>query len=97
MFSLMGCNILFCCQRYRQVITVDNVFNCSLSPNAIRNYCISQVADDLQTDVLRLLELIMLRHNVMFLSDSEFRKSEFSNLFKHIAHRNLIYFASSLS
>ena len=74
-FSPMGCNVMFCCERYQQVITVDNVFNCSRSPNAIRNYCISQVSDDLRTTVLRRLELIMLRDNVMFLSDSEFHKS----------------------
>ena len=61
----MVCNVMFCWERYQQVVTVDNVFNCSLSPNAILNYCISQVYDDLQTTVLRLLELIMLRDNVL--------------------------------
>ena len=40
MFSPTGCNVMFCCERYQQVVTVDNVYNCSLSPNAIRNYCI---------------------------------------------------------
>ena len=54
-FSPTGCNVMFCCERYQQVVTVDNVFSCSLSPNAIRNYCISQVSDDLRTTVLRLL------------------------------------------
>ena len=76
----MGCHVMFCCKRFQQVVTVDNVFNCSQSPNEIRNYCISQVSDDLQTTVLRLLELIMLRKNVMFLSDSGFHKSEFCDL-----------------
>ena len=71
----LGCNVMCCCERYQQVVTVDNVFNCSPSPNAIRNCCISQVSDD-----LRLLELMMLRHNVMILSDSEFHKSEFYDL-----------------
>ena len=79
-FSPTGCNVMFCCERYQQVVTVDNVFNCYPSPNAIRNYCISQVSDDLRTTVLRLLELIMLRDNVMFLSDSEFYESEFCDL-----------------
>ena len=51
-----------------------------LSPNAIRSYCISQLSDDLWTAVLRLFELIMLRHDVMFLSDSEFHESEFCDL-----------------
>ena len=45
------CNVMFCCERYQQVVTVDNAFNCSPSPNAIRNYCISQVSDDLQTSL----------------------------------------------
>ena len=80
MFSPTGCNVMFCCERYQHVVTVDNVFNCSLSPNAIRNYCISQVSDDLRTTVLRRFELIMLRDNDMFLSDSEFHKSEFCDL-----------------
>ena len=79
-FSSTGCNVLFCCERYQQVVTLHNLFNCSPSPNAIRNYCISQVSDDLRTTVLRLLELIMLRDNVMFLSDSEFNKNEFCDL-----------------
>ena len=73
----MRCNVMFCCYRYQQVVTVDNVFNCSLSPNANRNYCISQESDDLQTALSRLPELIMPKDNVMFLSDFEFRKSEF--------------------
>ena len=77
MFSPTGCNVMLCCERYQQVATVDNVFSCSPSPNAIRNYCISQVSDDLRTTVLRRLELIMLRDNVAFPSDSEFHKSEF--------------------
>ena len=80
MFSPMRCNVMFCCERYQQVVTVDNVFNCSPSSNAIRNYCISQVCDDLRTTVLRLLELIMLRDDVMFLSDSQFHMSEFYDL-----------------
>ena len=75
-----GRNVMFYCERYRQIVTIDNVFNCSFGPNAIRKYCISQVSDDLRTTVLRLLELIMLRDNLMFLSDSEFRKSEFCDL-----------------
>ena len=74
MISPVVYNIVFCCERYQQAVTVDNVFNCSLSPNAIRNYCIAQVSDDLRTTVLRLLELIMQRDDVMFLSDSEFHK-----------------------
>ena len=69
-FSPTGCNIMFCCERYQRVVTVDNVVNCSPSSNAIRNYCISQVSDDVRTTVLRLL-----RDNVMFLSDSEFHKN----------------------
>ena len=92
----MGCNVMFCCERYQQVVAVDNVFNCSPSPNTICNYFISQVSDDLRTTVLRLRELIMLRHSVIFLSDSEFDKSEFCDLIS-FAHRNLIDFASSLS
>ena len=75
MFSPVGCNVMFCCERYQQVVTVDNIFNCSPSQNC--NYCISQVSDDLRTTVLRLLELIMARDNVMFLSHSEFHKSDF--------------------
>ena len=71
---------MFCCERYQQVVTVHYVFNCSLSPNEIRNYCISQVSDDLRTTVSRLLELIMQRDNVIFISDSEFHKSEFCDL-----------------
>ena len=71
--------------RYQQVVTVYNVFNCSPSPNVIRNYCISQVSVDLRTAVLSLLELIVLRDNVMILSDSEFYKSEICDLI------NLIY------
>ena len=66
---------IICCERYQQVVNVDNV-----SPNAIRNYCVSQVSDDLRNYCLRLLELIMLRDNVMFLSDSEFHESEFCDL-----------------
>ena len=77
MFSSMRCNVMFCYERYQQVVVVNNEFNCSPSPNAIRNYCISQVSDDLRTTVLRLFELIMLRDNVMFLSESEFHTSEF--------------------
>ena len=77
MFSPMDCNVMFCCERYQQAVTVGNVFNCSLSLNIIRNYCISQVSDYLRTTVLRLLELIMLRDNVMFLSDSEFQRVSF--------------------
>ena len=38
MFSPMGCNVMFCYERYQQAATVDNVFNCSMSPNAICNY-----------------------------------------------------------
>ena len=72
MFLQIGCNVLFCCERYQQVITVDNVFNCSLRPNAIHNYCIPQVSDDWRTTVSRLLELIMLRKNVMLLSHLSF-------------------------
>ena len=71
---------MFCCERYQQVVTVDNVFNCSPSPNTIRNYCVSEVSDDLRTIALRLLSLIMLLDNVMFLTDSEFHKSEFCDL-----------------
>ena len=37
-FSPTGCNVMFCCERYQQAVTVDNVFNCSPSSNAIRNY-----------------------------------------------------------
>ena len=80
MFSPMDCNVMVCCERYQQAVTVDNVFNCSSSPNAIRNYCISQVCDELRTNVLRLLELIMLRDNVMFQSNSEFHKCEYCDL-----------------
>ena len=79
-FSPTGSNGMFCCERYQQAVTLDNVFNCSVSPNAIRNYCIPLVSDDLRTTVLRLLELIMLRDNVMFLSDSDFYKNEFCDL-----------------
>ena len=80
MFSLKGCNGMCCCERYQQVVTFDNIFNCSLNPNSIRNYCLSQVSDDLRTTVLRLFELIILRDDVMFLSDSEFHRSEFCYL-----------------
>ena len=80
MFSPTGCNVMFRCDRYQQVVTVDNVYNCSLSLNAIRNYRISQVSDDLRNTVLRLLELIILRDSVMFLSDSEFHKSDFCDV-----------------
>ena len=66
--------------RYQQVITVDNVFNCSPSPNASRNYCTSQVSADSRTAVSRLLELIMLRDNVVFLSDSGYHTTEFCDL-----------------
>ena len=72
MFSPMGCNVMFGCELYKKVVTVDHIFNCSLSPNAIPNDCVSQVSDDLRTTLLRLLELIMLQDNVMFLSDFQF-------------------------
>ena len=72
MFSPMGCNVMLCRERYQQVVTVDNVFNCSRSPNAFVFTCTSQISDDLRTTVLILLALIMLRDNVMFLSDYEF-------------------------
>ena len=42
MFSPTGCNVMFCCERYQQAVTVDNALSCSLSPNAIRSCCISQ-------------------------------------------------------
>ena len=73
----MGCNVMFCCERYQQTVTVDNVFNCSPSPNANRNYGVFQVYDDLQTTVLRLLELI----NVMFFGKIlSFIRGEFCDL-----------------
>ena len=34
----MGCNILFCCERFERVVTVDNVLSDFLGTNAIRNY-----------------------------------------------------------
>ena len=74
MFSPMSCNVLFCCERYQQVVTVDNVFNCSLRPKGIRSYYISQVSEDIRTTASRLLELIMLLDNVMFLTNSDFYK-----------------------
>ena len=80
MFSPKDRNVMFCCERYQQVVTVDNVFSCCLNPKAIRNNCISQVPDDLRTTVLRMLELNMLRDNVMSLSDFHFHKSEFWDL-----------------
>ena len=80
MFSPMGCNVMFGCERYQKVVTVDHIFNCSLSQNAISNDCVSQVSDDLRTTLLRLLELIMLQDNVMFLSDFEFHKGRFCDL-----------------
>ena len=80
MFSPIDCNVMFSCDRYQQVDAVDNAFTCSLSPNAIRNYCISQVSDDLRTTVLRLLELIMVRFDVMYLSNSQFHKREFCDV-----------------
>ena len=55
-----------------------------LHSNAIRNYCISQVSDVLRTAVLRLLELIILRDSVTFLSDSELHKSELCDLINFI-------------
>ena len=67
MLSPVGCNVMFCCERYLHVVTVDNVFNSSRSQNTIRNYCISQVSDDSRINILLLLELIMLRDNVIFL------------------------------
>ena len=80
MFLPTGCNVMFCCERYQHVVTIDNIFNCSPSPNAIRNYCIPQVSGDLRTTVLRRFDLIMLPDNVMFLSHSEFHNCEFCYL-----------------
>ena len=83
---------MFCCERYQQVVTVDNVINCSLSLNTIRNYCISNVFDDL--DVLCLLELVILRNIAMFLSDCEFHKREFCDIINLICTSSINLFCT---
>ena len=54
MFSPMGCYVMFRCERYQQFV----FSRC--------NYCIFQVSADSLTTVSYLLELILLRDNVMF-------------------------------
>ena len=58
----MDCIILFSCESYRQAVAVDSVLS----------RC--QASDALRTTVCILLELIMLRNNVMFLLNSRFNR-----------------------
>ena len=79
MFSLVNC-----CELYKEIATVHNVLSHSLRMNAIRNYCISQVSDDVWTTICTILELIMLSYNVIFLPNSGFITCEICNLISFI-------------
>jgi hypothetical protein len=80
MFSIMGRNVLSCCERYR--INVDDIINCTFPVENIDRFVKMSDEDAITASVLS--ELILCRDGTLHLSSDSFSQEDISLYIRHI-------------